>query len=435
MKKKVITLTLILLVIAITSLYGMKAISEHKERKRIEKLLDLESEKSFYYFWEQANTDPKSPGYGLIRDRYPSNPHVSSIASVGFGLTAIPIGIENGWITYKEGYDRVLGTLNTFLNNVENINGFYYHFVHLSNGKRIWNSEISIIDTAIFINGALFAGEYFGGEIKEISETLYKRIQWDWFVDKKRNMFYMAYYPEKGFKGHWDFYAEQLMVYILSSGSPTYPVEPRIYYTFKRDEKNYNNGSKFIHSWFGSLFTYQYSHAWIDFRNIEDKNGVNWFNNSVKASKANYQYCKDMTYKYRTLSENSWGITACDGPKGYNGLYGAPPSGFDNKQHLVDGTIPPSGAAGSIVFTPELSINALINYYENHEKLWGKYGFKDAYNLDVEPTWYAKDYIGIDKGITLLMIENYRTEFVWDTFMKNKYIKKGIKNLRFKNEK
>lgn len=397
-------------------------------------ILELESRKSFNFFWKEANTDKNSKGYGLIRDRAPGNPEISSIASVGFGLTAIAIGAERKWVPYDEAYERVSRTLDTLLNNVSQENGFFYHFVNIDTGRRAWNSEISIIDTSILLCGAITAGEYFGGEIKDKAEQLYKRVNWQWFVDPNKNQFYMAYTPEKGFAGHWDFYAEQLMMYFLSVASPTYPTNPQMFYDFQRHFAAYDGGKRFIHSWFGSIFTYQFSFAWFDLRNMVDKKGVDWWENSIIAIESNRKFCIDNKNKFKTFGENSWGVTACDGPKGYNGKYGAPPSGYDNTQHYVDGTVPPSGAAGSIVFLPKESIAALEYYYKNFPQLWGEYGFKDAYNLDVSPPWFDKDVIGIDKGISLLMIENYRTGFVWKYFMKNQYVQKGIKEVGFREK-
>lgn len=393
------------------------------------KILDLESKKSFEFFWKEANTDPKSPGYGLIPDRAPGNPGLSSIASVGFGLTADAIGADRGWVSKKAAEERVNKTLDTLLNNADENHGFFYHFLNMDNAKRAGTSEVSIIDTAIALNGAITAGEYFQGDVKKKADELYKRVDWPWFRDPNVNQFYMAYSPEKGFEGHWDFYAEQLMIYFLAAGSPTHPVNKNMFYSFKRDLASYDGSKPFIHSWFGSIFTYQYSFAWFDLRNMVDKKGVNWWHNSVTASKANLQFCIDNSSKFKTFSDKSWGVTASDGPNGYNGAYGANPSGYNNDQIKNDGTIAPAGAAGSIVFTPKASIQALKNYYNNYPKLWGKYGFYDAYNLDVTPNWYDSDVIGIDKGITLLMIENYRSGFVWNYFMKNQYIQKGLKNV------
>lgn len=429
-----LTVVLAAAVIAVGSIaLYMSAFEERGPKPFRENILDLESRKSFDFFWKEANTDKSSPGYGLIRDRAPGNPELTSVASVGFGLTAIAIGADRKWISKDEARERASGTLSTLLLHAEQKNGFFYHFLKMNDAKRSGKSEVSIIDTAIAVNGALTAGEYFGGDVKSKAEELYKRIDWEWFRDPDRNMFHMAYSPEDGFKGRWDFYAEQLMLYILAAGSPTHPTNPGMFYSFQRDVKSYGGGKPFIHSWFGSLFTYQYSHAWFDFRGKKDKQGVNWWENSVIATKANLQFSVDQSKQYRTLGPNAWGLTAADGPKGYEGRYGAAPSGVANDQHYVDGTVPPSGAAGSIVFAPA-EAKAALEHYSEIPELWGEYGFKDAYNSDVTPAWFDKDVIGIDKGITLLMIENYRDGFVWNTFMKNKFVRQGAEKIGMQKE-
>ncbi|BCX03204.1 MAG: hypothetical protein KatS3mg053_1142 [Candidatus Roseilinea sp.] len=391
----------------------------------LEQVVAYEMEGAFAFFWEQANTDPNSAGYGLVRDRYPGSPGISSVAAVGFALTAYPIGVEMGYVTRPEAQARADGTLDTLL-NLERVNGFFYHFVDMQTGRRAWNSEVSSIDTAILMMGVLTAGEYFGGETRAKAERLYREVNWPWFVDESRRMFRMAYRPEKGFEGHWDFYAEQLMLYVLAAGSPTYPTDDRLYYGFKRHRAGYGDGEPFIHSWFGALFTYQFSHAWIDFRDYTDRQGVNWFDNSVKATRAHYDFAVDVQDRYKTLGPLAWGLSACDGPKGYSGLYGAPPSGYDNKQHIVDDTVPPYAAIASILFLPNEAAQAMLNYF-SIEPLKGRYGFKDAYNLS--QNWYASDVIGIDKGIALLMLANYEDDLVYRITMKHEYILDGLERL------
>lgn len=256
-------------------------------------MLEKDLKKSYRFFIKDVNLKKNSLGHGLIRDKTIIANSVASIASVGYGLAALIIGVEHKWINFNKAYKRANATLNIFINNVEGKNGFYYHFVNMENGKREWNCEISIIDTAIFICGAILAGEYFGKEVKEKAEKLYRKINWQWYRNEKTNLFYMGYTPEKGFWGKWDMYAEQLMLYILSVSSPTFQVDKSTYYDFERKKADYKNIKKIIYTYCGTLFTYQYSHAWIDFRNIKDKDGVNWFENSIKATKANRQYCID----------------------------------------------------------------------------------------------------------------------------------------------
>lgn len=390
----------------------------------VEEVIEWEMRGAFDFFWEQANTDPTSPGYGLIRDRYPGSEGIASIASVGFGLTAHVIGAEKGYITREQACERVAGTLKTLL-SLPREHGFYYHFLDMRTGRRAWQSEVSSIDTAILLMGVLAAGEYCE-ESRAKAEEIYTGVDWPWFVDPDRKMFYMAYRPEKGFEGYWDFYAEQLMLYILAAGSPTHPVDPSVYYTFTRHTAKYGEGRSFIHSWFGSLFTYQYSHAWIDFRGLVDRQGVNWFDNSVEATLAHYRFAVAMDEKYLTLGPQAWGLTACDSPHGYEGRYGAPPSGYDYKQHLVDDTVAPAGAIGSIIFLPEEAKQAIVYYY-SFERLRGPYGFQDAFNLT--ENWFAGDVIGIDKGISLLMLANYQNDLVYSVTMKNVYIQNGLERL------
>lgn len=396
-------------------------------KKYGDKLLLKELKLSYYFFVKEVNLNLKSKGYGLIRDKDLYADEIASIASVGYGLAALIIGVSRNWINYKEAYKRAGKTLDTFLNNVEGKNGFYYHFINMKTGKREWNCEISIIDTAIFICGAIVVGEFFGGEIKEKAEELYKRINWEWYRNENNNYFYMGYKPETGFWGQWDMYAEQLMLYILGVASPTYPINKTMYDNFRKEKSDYEEIKDIIYTYCGTLFTYQFSHAWIDFRGRKDENGIDWFENSKKATLANRKYCINNKNKFKTFGENSWGLTACVGPNGYSGGYGAMPA-LANLEKQNDGTISPCGAAGSIVFTPELSIKALENYYNHFPKLWGKYGFNDAYNLEREE-WYSKEVIGIDKGISMIMIENYLSQLIWKYFMKNEYVQKGLKIL------
>ncbi len=395
-------------------------------------LLLKELKASYHFFIKEANVDSKSRGYGLIKDKDMYADEIASIASVGYGLAALVIGANRNWISYSEAYKRASKTLDTFLNYVEGKNGFYYHFVNIHTGKREWNCEISIIDTAIFICGAILVGEYFQGQVKQKAEELYKRVDWEWYRNKESNYFYMGYKPETGFWGHWDMYAEQLMLYVLGVASPTYPIQKTMYDDIKKEKCTYEGIKDIIYTYCGTLFTYQFSHAWIDFRDRKDENGIDWFENSKKATIANRTYCMKNKDRFKTFGEDSWGLTPCLGPKGYSGEYGAMPALADvDKQN--DGTVSPCGAAGSIVFTPELSIKALENFYNHYPKLWGKYGFIDGYNLE-NGEWYSKEVIGIDKGISMMMIENYLSQLLWKHFMKNEYIQKGLEILNIKKK-
>ena len=388
-----------------------------------------EEQASFNFFWEQQRINPLLKSCGLIPDRYPSN-GLASIASVGFGLAAFVVGAENGWITKTEGYDRALLTL-THIKDLDRIHGFYYHFYQEISGNVASGSEISNIDTAIFICGALVAGEYFKGEVETMARAIYDDVEWDWFVNKKTNNFYMSYDASNSkFNGAWNTYAEQLMMYFLGAGSLTHPIEKKVYDAFSRNKGQYKSET-FINSWFGSLFTYQFSHAFIDFRNMVDADGVNWYENSVQATIANYNYCVDQSNKFITFSNKAWGLTACDTPTGYSGLLGSLPSGNNSQTFKNDGTIAPCGAIGSICFYPEKVMPTIVNYATMlNGQLIGDYGFKDAFNFE-NGIWIASSVIGIDKGITVLMIENYRSEIIWKTFMKLDIMDRAIDVLEF----
>ncbi len=386
-----------------------------------------EAHACFKYLWELAQTDESSGAYGLVRDRYPGSRNMASTAATGFALAGIPYGIEKGWITKAEGEERASKTMDTLL-SLENHGGFLYHFINMLNGNHSKGSEVSVIDTGILLCGAIVCGEYFGGEVKEKVQQFYDAIDWSFYLDSSKNMFYMGYSPEEGFSGHWDVYGEQLMLYVLSAGSDTHALDKKPYYTFRRTVGNYA-GYEFVHSWFGSIFTYQFSHAFIDFRGKVDEKGMDWYENSVAATLAARQFCINNADKFSTYGENSWGLTACDTIEGYDGLQGAVPSGGGNTAHRSNGHVATAGAIGSMPFAPEYCIAALENYM-TYEKLVGdEYGLKDAYNLDKD--WYAKDYVGIDKGISLLMIANYESEIIWDLFMQNDNVQKGMDVLGF----
>jgi len=403
-----------------------------------DEFLNLISRKAFYYFMD--NQHPKT---GLFADSAGSAD--ASIAVSGFGLTALCIGAERGWIDKEEAENRALKCINTFIKNTKDPNdiiaegkyGFFYHFLDMDTAKRVKNCEVSTVDTALLLCGAITAGEYFGGIVKEAAESLYKNAQWDKFLNKNRNSshfncFTMGWTPEGDFhETHWDFYSDETMlINLLAIGSPTYSVNPNVFYSFTRKKGKYKNGELFIYSWNGALFTYQYAHAWFDFRGLVDKEGVNWWHNSINASIANRKFCIDNSNKYITYGPSSWGITSCELRDGrYVMHFGVPPCGRSIPVH--DGTISPSGAAGSIIFIPFKSLSAL-KYYYTLPHLWGVYGFKDSFNID--KNWYSQKYYGLGKGIELLMIENFRTGFVWKHFMKNQHVINTIKKAGLKNK-
>ena len=393
-------------------------------------IIELEERKCFDFFWKEiSHTDE---GFGLIRDNNVQR-DMSSIASIGFGLAGIVIGCERGYITKKEGEERAIRTLKTMYENAEEEHGFFYHFLLMDTAKRYRKCEASIIDTAILLMGALTVAQYFHGKTEEYFEKIYDIVDWNWYRNPKTNQFYMGYNTEKQeFFGAWDLYAEQFMMYVLGVVSKTHPVDASIFYDCPLHKGGYGPYQEIYHSHSGSLFVYQFSHAFIDFRGKRDKRGIDWFENSVKATLANRQYCIDNPEHKKSLHKNAWGMTACDTPNGYSGAIGCPPGFKNNTTHTANGTVPPCGSIGSIVFTPKESIEAMEYFYQTFPKLWGEYGFYDAYNLDVTPEWYSDRVIGIDKGISLVMIENYRSGLIWQVVGENHYIKRALEKLEIK---
>ncbi len=450
MKKIIIFSVLILMILSLVACNNNGGSSIDDPLTRTEKeILALEKRRSFDFFWETANTNINDNGYGLIPDRYPTNPSISSIASVGYGLAAYVVGADEGWVTFEEAFDRTNRTLDTLL-SLERTNGFYYHFLNTRTGAREWNSEISIIDTGILMMGAIAAAEYFEGDVAIKVNEIYRDVNWGWYLNPTTNMFYMGYRPESGFVGAWDHISEQLMLYVLASGSPTYSIPRGPYNTMMNVMRTsyvgtYTSTSNpelsvttpFYYTFDGSLFQHQFSHAFIDFKNYTDDFGTNWFENARLATLANYAYTQDFAHIYKSYGPNSWGISAGDGPGEYH-AYGARPA--KNNRH--NGTIAPYASIASINYVPKLAARAALHYYQNIDGLFGTYGFKDAFNLGLHdetmnPTlasrtpWVATDVIGIDKGITLVMLANYDNNIIWDLVMQNDQVRAGMTILGF----
>lgn len=394
--------------------------------------LDMVERKAFDFFNDHQNLKT-----GLFADTTGGGD--ASIASTGFGLAALCIGAERGWIQKEDARKRILLALDSFLPKAgreepiaEGRYGFFYHFLNPHNGVRAGKSEISTVDTAILVAGALTAGEYFGGEVKDKAAQLYSRVEWDKFLSKDypmKNMFSMGWSPERGFlECYWDYYTdESVLITLLAIGSPAHSAPPEVFYAWARQKGSYGKGNPFIHSWHGALFSYQYANAWFNFQDMVDKQGVNWFENSTNATIANRQFCIDNAEKFKGFGPNSWGITSMARPEGYTMHFGTPPTG--NGEPEYDGTLSPTGPAGSIVFTPYLSLSALKYMYMNYPNLWGQYGLRDSFNLDKK--WYSPVYYGIGEAMVLLPVENFRTGFIWKYFMKNVHMEAALKKAGF----
>lgn len=392
-------------------------------------IFNTELQHCFRYFYDNFSREPHS--YGMMGDAIPEKSDICSVAANGFMLAGMVIGVEYGYITKQNAHDICSKTLDTFL-TLQRKNGFYYHFYRIDDLKRSNRCELSTIDTALFIAGALTAGAYFGGDVLNKARAIYADCDWEHFYSHDKRWFYMSEYDD-GFSGYWDWYAEQLLMYFLAAGSPKgVNIAREAYYSFTRREGSYRNGQHYIYGWFGSLFIHQFSHAFIDFRGCKDAFNTDWFENSRIASLENRRFCQENIHAYKTYGANAWGLTSCLTAHGYQGCIGVEPSGDGGTlENLSDGTVAPCGALGSIVFTPQESLQALRHYYSIRQ-IVGKYGLTDAYNED--SNWYCDKYISIDKGITLLMFANYNKQTVWKYFTSLPEIQQAYKILEIKKE-
>ena len=390
--------------------------------KKDAEFLDMVEKQSFQYFVECSNSTN-----GLVLDKASNSTAPdfkyapASIAAVGFGLAALTAGAERGWISKGAAQEQVRTTLKFFSEKMESKRGFFYHFVDMETGKRVWDCELSSIDTALFLAGALTAAQYFENpEIKNLAKKLYERTDWKWMANGSQFLA-MGWTPEKQFLPHtWSDYNESMAMYILAMGSPTFPLAADSWAAIRRTRGKYKEYELILSP---PLFTHQFSHAFIDFRNKRDA-FADYFKNSVQATLANRQFCIDSAESFKTYGRDSWGLTASIGPDGYK-AYGAPPG-----PALHDGTVAPSAAAASIVFTPEYSISAMKHWYSRYrDGLWGRYGFADSFNLD--RNFFAPDAFGINQGPTVLMIENYRSGLIWKLFMSRPEVQKGMSEAGF----
>ena len=406
--------------------------------------INQELQYCYNYFKDTTNYADGTNGFGLTQDRLTST-QMSSIAATGFLLASYPVFVKENYLTYEKAKEYSLKTIETLLRIQADSNvsygGCLSHFVTKMDGNRYGSSEVSTIDTALAVNGALVAGGYFGGEVLTKANEFWGNVDFTKFIVQSGGKSYISMgisapnKPEDQL-GKWDYYAEQMSMYILGVGNPVeaHRIDPVLYKNVKKENGTYN-GISHIKSWFGSLFTYQYSNAFFNFKDYEDYMGRNYFENSVKASKTAYQYCVDNKDKYKTYSEVSWGLTACDTPLGYNGNLGTPPKsyGYNTDDIKVAGTIAPTAAIGSMPYTPNKSNAALKNYLSIKALCHERYGLKDSYNLDFNGNeWFDPDFIGIDKGIEVLQMANFKYDnFVSNCTMENPNVIRGFENNGF----
>ena len=453
----------IVLLLTLVSACGSGAVTVAPEPRDDVFLNDVQ-QRTFRWFWDLTN-----PQNGLTPDRAPTK-SFSSVAAVGFALTAYPVGVERGWVSRDQARDRTLTTLRFFWEapqgsqptGVTGYKGFFYHFLDMQTGLRFQTVELSTIDTSLLLAGILFCREYFDrpdsaeAQIRALADSIYFRVDWPW-AQTKAPLVSMGWHPEKGFiDSDWNGYDEGMIVYVLALASPTHPVPPEAWNAWTR---TYEWGTFYgqTHVAFAPLFGHQYSHVWIDFRRIQDAymrgKGIDYFENSRRATLSQRAYAIENPKGWTGYGTQLWGLTASDGPHDTTlVIRGAPrlfytysARGAASNETRDDGTIAPTAVGGSVPFAPEITIPALRSMRDRYNgALYNQYGFVDAFNLTwpagVAPReggvkagigWVDTDQLGIDQGPIIAMIENHRSDLVWRYMRKSPYIRKGLERAGF----
>ena len=407
---------------------------------------------TFKYFADEVNLEN-----GLVRDNTKQDAP-ASIAAVGFALTAYPIAVERKYLTRAEAIKRTLTTLRFFHDaphgkepDATGYKGFYYHFLDMKTGRRVWKCELSTIDSTYLIAGALTAARYFDRdtkgeqEIRTLAEALYARADWQWAQNRGLTVTH-GWKPESGFiKYRWTGYSEALILYVLGLASPTFPLPAESYEAWTRTYKwKKFYGHEFLYA--GPLFIHHLSHMWIDFRGIQDEymtgKAINYFENSRRAIYAQQAYAMRNPKKRVGYGRFSWGITASDGPgpamrringrkvRFYSYIARSFPYGPD------DGTLAPWAVAASLPFAPEVVLPSLHRLNEEYPEITNQYGFKCSYNPTFTSAngkgWVSKGYFGLDQGPIIMMIENYRTGLIWRLMRRSPYIISGLRRAGFR---
>ena len=419
--------------------------------------LDKLQRDTFDYFLKETN-----PLNGLVIDKTaPDWP--ASIAATGLALACYPVSVERGFMSRAAAVERTLTTLRFFWNSPQGpepdatgYKGFYYHFLDMKTGRRVWQCELSTVDSAFLLAGALTAGIYFDAEtedeieIRTVSESLYLRADWQWAQNHGATVTH-GWRPESGFlKYRWEGYDEAMLLYMLGLGSPTYPLPKESYNAWASTYKwEHNYGQDYLYA--GPLFTHQLSHVWIDFRGIQDSfmrdKGIDYFENSRRATYVQQQYAINNPLKFKDYGPHCWGITASEGPGPETiKIDGIERQFFDYVGRGVpygpdDGTLAPWALVASLPFAPEIVLPA-IHHCIHQAKMtkFNSYGFKASFN----PThpgksgnpygwWVSPWHYGLNQGPIILMIENYRSGFLWSLMRRCPYLVNGLSRAGFSN--
>ena len=417
-----------------------------------ERMLDSIQFQTFQFFVHEHH-----PEWGIVKDRTkPWAP--ASIASTGFGIPCFAIGAERNWITRGEAAQITLNMLQFFYNavqsadtNVTGYKGFYYHFLRMDSGTREWSCELSTVDTGLLMMGILFARNYYNlnndteNQIRMLAGELIGRIDWDFMEmppgDKYAHSISMGWYPEKGLHHMgWIGYNEALFLYVLAAGTGMNNVE-KGYESWLKTYQWETPYEGLAHATFPPLFGHQFSQAFLDTRGLVDpymkEKGIDYFENSRRATYVQQRYAMDNPDNWVGYDSLCWGITASDGPgdqynfddREFLSYAGRGTSGPGRSRH-DDGTLAIYGPLSSLPFAPEIVFPTVRSINERYgDMLWGPYGYYDAYNLTAG--WVDDDYIGIDQGPMMIMIENFRTGLVWDYTMKDPVVQEGLARLGF----
>ncbi|MEP6781881.1 MAG: glucoamylase family protein [Gemmatimonadaceae bacterium] len=415
-------------------------------------MLDALQRAAFQYFLHATNADN-----GLVADTSRDG-SPSSIAVCGFAMSCYPIAVERGWIAREDAVNRTLMLLRFLRDSDQSgsaeatgFKGLYYHFLDMNSGKRVWKSELSLIDSAILLAGALVAREYFTEdsarelELRELVDFLYRRVDWRWSQVHGAAISH-GWKPESGFLNYgWEGYSEAIILYALAMGSPTLPATGNCYKAWTATYQWENlYGHDFLYA--GPLFVHQFSHAWIDFRNIRDafmrEKKSDYFENSKRAVLVQQKYCELNPHGFAGYGTNEWGLTACDGPadkmsnvgKHSERLFGycarGVPYGPD------DGTIGGWSALASLPFAPEIAMRAARNMLAEHPEIIQTGMYNSSFNATIaQPdggAWVSRGHFGLDQGIVVMMIENYRSGLIWQLMRKCEYVRNGLTAIGFR---
>jgi hypothetical protein len=414
--------------------------------------LDPLQRAAFEYFLEASTA-----GNGLVADNSRADAPVS-IAVVGFALSSYPVAVERGWLGRADAVQRSLAALRFFRDcdqsgspEATGYKGFYFHFLDARTGARVWRSELSMIDTALFIAGALTAGMYFDREtsdeteLRAVADMLFRRIDWRWAQDGAETL-RQGWKPECGFLHYgWEGYDEAIVLYVLALGSPTHRLEGDCYHAWTATYQWENlYGHDFLYG--GPMFVHQFSHAWIDFRGIQDRfmreKRSDYFENSRRATLVQQEYAQRNPNEFAGYDQHCWGLTACDGPTDEQpDMIGEPRRLFGYAARGVpygpdDGTLAGWASLASLPFAPDMALDAVREMQWRFPEMRSQSRYASGFNPSLANAegraWVSPGHFGLDQGIVVMMIENYRTGLIWRLMRDCPYVRTGLRRAGFR---